>query len=189
MATERVPLPGYVQYSEYLAVNLHRSQDGERGADGVRAAGALVPVRSGFEPDILGCFHCCRVAHGFEDHAGGIREDHDGPGLRQEVSGLVGDRHTRPDQVTMRVLEGRERLLWQWGCSLQALRINSRGGTAFPGPFDHVPYGMRGQLPSTQEFLPRGHNPSFLFRMWKRRERLLRCHLASSTPHTRISFP
>src|SRR5258705_10221668 len=137
MATERVPLPGYVQYSEYLAVdrianhrrrarpwfdsrtkvlsavNLHRSQDGERGADGVRAAGALVPVRSGFEPDILGCFHCCRVAHGFEDHAGGIREDHDGPGLRQEVSGLVGDRHTRPDQVTMRVLEGRERLLWQ----------------------------------------------------------------------------
>src|SRR5260370_26946194 len=134
MAAERIPLPGYVQYSKHLtvdriayhggrtgpwldsrtevlsAVNLHRSKDGKRGADGVRAAGALVPVRSGFEPDIPGRLHYCWVAHGFEDHARGIREDHDGPGLRQEVSGLFRDRHTRTDQVTVRMLEGRESL-------------------------------------------------------------------------------
>src|SRR5213593_704063 len=137
MAAERIPLPGYVQYSNHLAVdrianhrrrtgpwfdsrtevfsavNLHRSKDGKGGADGVRAAGALVPVRSRFEPDIPGRLPCCGVAHGFEDHAGGIREDHDGPGLRQEVSSLFRDRHACTDQVTVRVLEGRESLLWQ----------------------------------------------------------------------------
>src|ERR1700730_9148496 len=211
MAAERIPLSGYIQYPKNLAVDriayhrrrtgpwldsraevlravtLHRSTDGERGADGVRAAGTLVPVRSAFEADVPGRFHGCRVAHRLEDHPGGIGEDHYGPGLRQEVSGLFRDRHTRPDQVAMRVLKCPESLFRQRHRSLRARRINSRGGTALPGPFDHVPYGMRRQFTAPQELLPSCHHPSFLIRMWKSREPSLPCHVASSNPPTRIA--
>src|SRR5260370_29899870 len=129
MTAERVPVPGYVQYPNPLAmdrvadhggrtgpwfdsraevfgtVHLHWSTEGECGSDGVRPAGALVPGRSSFEPDVPGPFHRRRVADRLEDHPRGIGEDHDGPRLRQEVSGLFRDRGTRLDQVTMRALK------------------------------------------------------------------------------------
>ncbi len=161
------------------AVHLHRSTEGECGSDGVRAAGALVPGRSSFEPDRPGPFHRRRVADRLEDYPRGIGEDHEGPRLRQEVSGLFRDRRTRPDQVTMRVLKRPESLFHKRHRRLRAPRIHSRGGTALPRPFDHIPDGMRRQVTATQELLPGRHHPPFLIRMRESRERFLRCHLAS----------
>src|SRR6267142_2450537 len=206
MAAERIPLPGYVQDPKHLAmdriayhrrrtgpwfdsraevfgaVHLHRSKDGECGADGVRAAGVLVPVSSGLEPDVPGTFHCCRVADRLEDHPRGIGKDHYGSRLRQKVAGLLRDRHTGSDQVTMRVLKRPESVLRKRHRRLRARRINPRGVTALPGPFDHAPDGMRRQVTATQESLPSRHHPFFLIRMWESRERFLLCHVASSFP-------
>ena len=165
-------------------VHLHRSTQGKRGADGVRTAGALVPDRSGLEPDVPGPFHRCRVADRLEDRPRGIGEDHDGPRLRKEVSGLFRDRHARTEQVTMRVLKRPQGLFRKRHRRLRALGIHSRRATTLPGPFDHVPYGMRRHVMATQELLPGCHHPPFLIRLWERRESFLRCHVASSIPTT-----
>src|SRR6267142_3228750 len=208
MAGERILLAGYVQYpdnfpvdriayhargagprldsrAEVLSrVNLHRVSDGERGADGVRAAGALVPVRAGDEPDIPGRIHRGRVARRLEDRAGRIREDHDGARLGQEVADLLHDPETRPDEVTMPVLKREERFFGKRRRRLRALGIDSHGLTPHPGPFDDTPDYIGRQFTSAQEPLPERHHLGFLIRMRERGESLLhnRHHMAPSSP-------
>ena len=92
-------------------VDLDRLSDGQRGANGIRAAGELIPARPGHEPDVLSRFERTLIARGFENDSGRIGQDHHGPRLRQEIAGLLHDRHARVDQIAMSVLQGPEFLL------------------------------------------------------------------------------
>ncbi len=208
MAGERILLPGYVEDTEDFPVdripyhgrragpwldaraevlgpvNLHRVADGKRGADGVGAAGAFVPVRAGDELDAPGRIQRGRVALRFEDRPGRVPENHDGAGLGQEVANLLHDGCTRADQVTMPMLEREESLFRKRGRGLRALGIDPGRLAPHPRAFDDVAHHMGGQFAPEQEALPERHHLWFLIRMRERRERFLRHHVAPSSRRT-----
>src|SRR5437899_8735309 len=53
-------------------VDLDRLSDGQRGANGIRAAGELIPARPGHEPDVLSRFERPLIARGFQNDSGRI---------------------------------------------------------------------------------------------------------------------
>ena len=74
--------PGLDASAEMLrGVDLHRPPHGQGRANGVRAAGQLVPVGPGLQADDTRCIDRGWIAFGLEDHALWIGEDHDRPRL------------------------------------------------------------------------------------------------------------
>jgi len=60
-------------------MDLHRAPNDQGSANGVGAAGLLVPVGPGLQADVTCRVDRGRIAFGLEDHPARIGEDHDRP--------------------------------------------------------------------------------------------------------------
>src|SRR5262245_11264326 len=197
MAVERSSESGDIQYREDVAVrrvarhrggtgpgldargemrrgvDVRRPPRGQGRANGVRAAGQLVPVRPDLQADETRGVDRGGIAFGLEDHAARISENHDRPRLRQDLAGLRHDGDARLEEIPVARLQRGEILVQQWRGSLREDRVNPGGTTALPGTLDQATHRAGSQRAVLEEALPRRHGPSVVMRLRRACERLL----------------
>src|SRR5713226_9449420 len=146
-------------------VHLHRFPAGQGGADRVGATRQLAPTRSGHETDIQRRFQRRRIALAMEYDSRRIGEDHDRPGLREEIARLPHDWDTRFDQISVALLQREERIAGKWVGRANAAWIYPGRIAAPPGAFDEVSDGVGGHFAAVaQEAFPRLHHFLLLLR-------------------------
>ena len=153
-------------------VDLDRLSDGQRGANRVRAAGELIPVRPGHEPDVLSRFERTLIARRFQNDPGRIGQDHHGPRIRQQAMGLLHDRDACIDQIVMSVLQCPEIVLRGRLSSSRAPWVDTGRMTARPGLLDHAADDVGRQFGLAQEPIPCRHDLLLLTRVRRTRESL-----------------